>query len=69
MNSHHFSSEITKLATVPQAMDRYKICRNTLMKFAGEHDAVVRFGKCVRIDCEKLDASLYNADLASIGQK
>ena len=64
MNKHNFSSEITKLATVPQGMERYKVSRNTLMKVATEHNAVVRFGKCVRIDCEKLDAALYEtADL------
>ncbi len=62
MQRNNFSSEISKLATVPQAQERYKISRKTVMKFAEENNAVVRFGKSVRIDCEKLDAVLNDDD-------
>lgn len=58
MFDHKYSDTVSKLATVKQAMDRYKICRNSLMDFATEHGAVVRFGRSVRIDCQKLDSCL-----------
>ena len=60
MQKNNFTNEITKLATVSQAQERYKISRYSLMKFAEDHGAVVRFGKSVRIDIEKMDASLSN---------
>lgn len=56
MNKNNFSSEITKLMTCPQAMERYKISRLTLMTYAKKIGAVVRFGRSVRIDMEKFDA-------------
>lgn len=56
MNILNYSDEITKMATVPQAMERYKISRKTLMKYANDLDAVVRFGRSVRINCTKMDA-------------
>ena len=56
MQNNSFSAEISKLATVPQASDRYKISRKTLMKYAENAGAVVRFGKSVRINIEKMDA-------------
>ena len=56
MQKNNFSTDISKLATVPQATDRYKISRLTLMKYAEKCGAVVRFGKSVRINIEKMDA-------------
>ncbi|RHU86927.1 hypothetical protein DXC27_09610 [Ruminococcus sp. OM08-7] len=35
---------------VPTACGKVNVSRNTLMKIAGEANAVVRFGKSVRID-------------------
>lgn len=56
MKNHSFSTELSKLSTVPQAEERYKISRKTLMKHASEIGAVVRFGKSVRINIDKMDA-------------
>ena len=56
MKKNKFTERITKLATVEQAKDRYKISRLTLMKHAEKCGAVVRFGKSVRINVDKMDA-------------
>lgn len=61
MNILNYSDEITKMATVPQAIERYKISRKTLMKYADKYDALVRFGRSVRIDIEKFDAGISAA--------
>ena len=58
MKSMKYSDEITKAATVPQAVERYKVSRKTLMKYAEKYDAVIRFGRSVRIDVEKFDAGI-----------
>ena len=58
MNNNNFSDNLSKLATVKQARERYKVSRLTLMKYAEKYDAVVRFGKSVRIDIEKFDAGI-----------
>ena len=58
MRKNNFTSELSKLATVPQAVDRYKVSRLTLMKYAEKCGAVVRFGKSVRINIDKMDASI-----------
>ena len=55
MKNNSFSAELSKLSTVPQAEERYKISRKTLMKHASDIGAVVRFGKSVRINIEKMD--------------
>lgn len=58
MHKSNFSSEITKLATVPQAMERYKLSRNQMMKFAKSENALIRFGRSVRIDVCVLDEAI-----------
>lgn len=58
MKNMNYSDEITKLATVPQAVERYKISRKTLMKYAKQYEAIVSFGRSVRIDIEKFDAGI-----------
>lgn len=58
MQKNNFSTELSKLATVPQAMDRYKISRMTLMKYAKRSGAIVRFGRSVRIDIDKFDSGI-----------
>ena len=60
MNKANFSNTITKLATVPQAVERYKLSRNTLMRIAGQENAVRRFGRAVRIDVQVLDRAINN---------
>lgn len=67
MNNNNFSDDLSKLATVKQAIDRYKVSRLTLMKYAEMYDAVIRFGKSVRIDIEKFDAGISNNN--SIGNE
>ncbi len=62
MNKNKFSNDIViKLATVQQAQERYKISRNTLMSFAKQYNAIVRFGRSVRIDIEKMDSGIEAA--------
>lgn len=58
MNKNSFSNDLSKMATVPQAIERYKVSRLTLMKFAEKYNALVRFGRSVRIDIEKFDAGI-----------
>lgn len=62
MQKNNFSTELSKLATVPQAMDRYKISRMTLMKYAEQSGAIVRFGRSVRINIDKFDEGLEQSD-------
>lgn len=61
MQKSMYSNEITKLATVQQARDRYKVSRGLLMKMAEDYHALVRLGRFVRIDIEKFDAGLEKA--------
>jgi len=58
MNVLNYSDEITKMATIPQAIERYKISRKTLMKYAEQYGALVRFGRSVRINVEKFDSGI-----------
>lgn len=60
MNKSNYSKDITKLATVPQAVDRYKLSRNTLMRIAESENAVRRFGRSVRIDIPAMDKAINN---------
>ena len=60
MYKSHHSDTLTKLATVPQARERYKVSRNTLMKLAEQENAVRRFGRAVRIDIQILDRAISN---------
>ena len=60
MNKAKFSNNVTKLATVPQAVDRYKLSRNTLMRIAEDNNAVRRFGRAVRIDIPTMDSAISN---------
>lgn len=58
MNKANYSDTPTKLATVQQARQRYKMCRNTLMRIAEDNNAVRRFGRLVRIDIEVFDKAI-----------
>lgn len=58
MNKAKYSDQIVKLATLPQAVERYKIGRTKLMQIAEQAGAVKRFGRMVRIDIPKLDAEI-----------
>lgn len=58
MHKSMFSDEIIKLATVPQAIERYKLSRGTLMRIAENENAIRRFGKSVRIDVQVLDKAI-----------
>lgn len=60
MNKSNFSNNVTKLATVPQAVERYKLSRNTLMRIADDEKAVRRFGRAVRIDIQIMDDAINN---------
>ncbi len=58
MNKSNFNDTITKLATIEQAKERYKLGRNKLMEIAENENAVRRFGRSVRIDVEVLDKAI-----------
>lgn len=58
MNRANFSGEVTKLATVKQATERYKLGRTSLMKLAENENAIRHFGRAVRIDVQVLDRAI-----------
>mgnify|MGYP001119848421 FL=1 len=58
MNKAKYSDRVVKLATVPQAMERYKLGRNSIMELAKNNEAIRRFGRSVRIDVEVLDKAI-----------
>lgn len=58
MNKASYSNNISKLATVNQARERYKLSRNLLMKIAEDNGAVYRIGRTVRLDIPKLDKAI-----------
>lgn len=58
MNKAKYSDRVVKLATVPQAMERYKLGRNSIMVLAENNEAIRRFGRSVRIDVEVLDKAI-----------
>lgn len=60
MNKANYSDALTKLATVEQAKERYKIGRTKLMQIAEDNGAVRRFGRIVRIDIEAFDKAIEN---------
>ena len=51
----NFDDTITKLMTVEQGKQRYKVSRATLMRLAEEANAIRRFGRSIRIDAQALD--------------
>ena len=60
MNKASYSNNVSKLATVAQAKERYKLSRNLLIKIAEDNNAVRRFGRAVRIDIPALDNAINN---------
>ena len=52
------SDKLTKLATIEQARERYKMSRATLMKLAKNYEALVKIGRIVRIDIERFDKGI-----------
>lgn len=60
MNQAKYEKVVTKLATVDEARERYRLGRNLLMKIAEDNNAVRRFGKTVRIDVPAMDKAIGN---------
>ena len=58
MYKSNFSNKVIKLATVPQAMERYKLGRTKLMEIAENNEAIRRFVRSVRIDILLLDKAI-----------
>lgn len=58
MNKAGYSNNVSKLATVEQAVERYKLGRTKLMQVAEVNGAVRRIGRSVRIDVEVLDKAI-----------
>ena len=47
-----------KYATVPEAMQRYRLGKNTLMNILRNTSALKRFGRVLRVDIESADKIL-----------
>lgn len=60
MNKASYSNNVSKLATIEQAKERYKLSRNLLMQIAEDNNAVRRFGRAVRIDVPIMDKAVAN---------
>ena len=60
MNKASYSNNISKLATVEQAKERYKLSRNLLLDVAEKENAVRRFGRAVRIAIQIMDKAINN---------
>lgn len=58
MNQAKYEKNATKLATVDEARERYRLGRNLLMKIAEDNNAIRRFGKAVRIDIPVMDKAI-----------
>lgn len=58
MNKAKYSDSIVKLATVTQAIERYKLGRNSLIRLATDEGAIRHFGRAVRIDVQVLDRAI-----------
>lgn len=60
MNKARYEKTVTKLATIDEARERYRLGRYLLMKIAEDNNAVRRFGKNVRIDIPLMDKAINN---------
>lgn len=60
MRKASYTNNVSKLATVEQAKERYKMSRNLLMQIATDNNAVHRFGRSVRIDVPAMDKAIAN---------
>lgn len=58
MNKASYSNNVSKLATVEQAKERYKLSRNLLIKIAEDNKAIRKFGRAVRIDVPVMDKAI-----------
>lgn len=58
MNKSNYGDELSKLATVNQARNRYKMSRGFLMEIVEQSGAVRRFGRSIRIDIPTMDAAI-----------
>ena len=58
MNKPNYTASITKYATVKMATERYKLSKASVIKMAKKHHALIRIGRSVRIDIEKLEKAL-----------
>lgn len=53
---------MSEVMTVKEAMAEYRMCRQTLMKSAGEAGAIFKMGRTMRIIVPKMNA--YLSDIA-----
>lgn len=49
-----------RFVTPEMAKGRYNLCRKNIIKLAKESGALVKYGRAVRIDVEKMDAYLID---------
>lgn len=60
MNKASYKKNITKLATIEEARERYRLGRALLLSLAEENNALRRFSRTIRIDIEVLDKAIEN---------
>lgn len=60
MNKSSYNTEITRLATLDEARQRYRLGRTKMMEIAKENGAYRKFGKVVRIDTLVMDKAIEN---------
>lgn len=63
MNKPKYSDNVnatTKLCTVEQAKERYKLSKGLLMQVAEEAGAIRRIGRTLRLDVPAMDKALEN---------
>lgn len=60
MGKPSYTDNVSKLATIEQAKERYKLSRNLLVKIAEENNAIRRFGRAIRVDVTVLDRAIEN---------
>ena len=58
MKKPNYNDTISKLMTVEQAKQRYKLSRATLMRIAEDAGAVRRIGRIVRLEAEIMDETI-----------
>lgn len=56
----NYKTKISKLATIPEAQERYRLGRKSVLDVATEVGAIVRIGRIIRIDIPAMDKALEN---------
>lgn len=60
MNRPFYKNEPTKLCTIDEACERYRLGKTMIRKIAEENNAIKHIGRCTRIDLEVMDKAISN---------